>query len=259
MNRRTRALTLHCVTSLVATGFSAGESNAQEAQFEAERAFPATFGIASAFPGAPNTGFIGLSLVYPRRGILPSNTTAAEKLDGDLVIGYTLGDPIDLIAVTGSVAITSLKGFAEDGAFGLGVARALRVSDDSLTFIGLSASNLGAWGDAALDPPAWSAYISHLFSVGGAQEVPVQITVGYGDQSTYDDLGIFVEGGWFYGIGAGLTPNLSASLSGTRNQVNIGFGLSHPRLFNWGASFGVYDVTDNVHSRQLGISVSRSF
>lgn len=223
-------------------------------------AFPSIYGAPSAIAPQGGTGFIGLTLVYPRRDV-PNTATTKEKIDGDVVVGYTLGNPIDAVSVTASLVITSLtNAFADSGAVALDFSRALHVTDDSLTFVGFSASNLAAWGDAKLDPEAYSAYVSHLFSVNGPRgEIPLQITVGYGDQTTYDDWGILVGEGWFYGLGIGLTPNLSASLSGTRNQLNIGLALGLPAFPDWGLSAGVYDVTDNIDRRQFSISISRSF
>ncbi|WP_425073732.1 hypothetical protein [Sagittula sp. S175] len=231
-----------------------------QAQEESALAFPSTFGAPSAIAGAGGSGFIGLTLVYPRRDV-PSNASTKDKLDGDIVVGYTVGNPIDNISLTFSAAITSLTNtFGDSGALAIDLSRALYVTDDTLTFIGATASNLAAWGDARIDPEAYSIYVSHLFSLSGPRaEIPMQITVGYGDQSTYDDWGINVEEGWFYGIGVGLTPNLSASLSGTRNQLNIGANASLPFLPDWGISAGVYDVTDNVDRRQFAISISRAF
>lgn len=223
-------------------------------------AFPSIYGAASAFPSPGGTGFVGLTLVYPRRD-LPAGSFSLDRSDGDIVAGYTIGNPIDSISATLTIAITSLTdAFADSGALGVDLSRALFVTDDTLTFLGVTASNLAAWGDAALDPEAYEIYVSHLFSAPSPRtEIPVQVTLGYGDRTTYDDNGDFIEAGWFYGLGFGVTEHLSASVSGTRTQVNAGLVLGLDALPNWSFSAGVFDLADTVGRRQVALTVSRGF
>jgi hypothetical protein len=226
---------------------------------DSPRRFPSIFGSASAFPSPGGTGFVGLTLVYPRQDV-PANTTGADLFDGDFAFGYTVGNPVENISATFGVTITSLKGFGEDGAFSLGLSRALYVGDNALTFVGLSATNLGAWGDAADSPESYAAYVSHLFSIPSAGgEVPVQLTLGYGDRTNYDDAGIAIGEGAFWGIGVGISEQVSASIAGTENEVHLGLGLGLRRFPNWSVSTGVYDVFDNIGRQQFALSLSRGF
>jgi hypothetical protein len=226
---------------------------------ETPRRFPSIFGSASAFPSPGGTGFVGLTLVYPRQDV-PAGTSGTELFDGDFALGYTVGNPVDNISATFGLTITSLKGFGEDGAFSIGLSRALYVGENALTFMGVSGTNLGAWGDAANDPPGYAAYVSHLFSVPTAGgEVPMQLTLGYGDRTNYDNAGITIGEGLFWGIGVGVSEQVSASIAGTENEVHLGLGLGLRRFPNWSVSTGVYDVFDNIGRQQFALSLSRGF
>ena len=217
------------------------------------RRFPSVFGAASAFPSPAGTGFVGLTYANPRGGI------EGEGPDGDAGAGYTIGNPIENVSLTFGLAITSLEGFGDSGSLSLNAARALSIGSQSLTFIGASASNLAAWGDAEDSPEAYAAYISHLrtFPVGSG-ELPVLFTAGYGDQITLDDAGA-VGDGFFVGVGVGVAQNLSVSLSATETQLNTGISFGIPDIPQVSVSMGIFDVTNNVDRRQFSLGVSYGF
>lgn len=218
------------------------------------RRFPSIFGAASAFPSPGGTGFVGLNYVNPRSGI------SGLGPDGDAVAGYTIGNPVEDISATFGLTITSLQGFGDSGSLSLSGARAVAVNDNALTFLGASASNLAAWGDAQLTPESYSAYVSHLFSLPlAASEMPVQLTAGYGNRITYDDQGLDIGEGLFIGAGFGLGENLSAGVSATETQLNAGVGFSLPEFDQVNVSMGVFDITDNVNRRQFSLGVSLGF
>lgn len=219
-------------------------------------AFPAIYGAASAVPAPGGTAFIGLTYVSPRDGI------SGRGGDGDLSFGYTFGSPVDNLSVTLAANILGLDPFADSGDFYIGLSRVLRASGNSATFIGASSTGWGGWGDADDKAASSSVYVSHLvaFPTAGGGEVPVQFTLGYGDSTTLSDTGNGqVDGGVFYGIGVGLTQNLSASLSGTETQVNLGLGLSVPSVPGLGISAGVLDVTDNTNRQQFSLTAAFAF
>ena len=218
------------------------------------RRFPSVFGAASAFPSPPRSGFVGLTYANPRGGI------EGEGPDGDLGAGYTIGNPIENVSLTFGLAITSLEGFGDSGSLSLNAARALSIGAQSLTFVGASASNLAAWGDAEASPEAYAAYVSHLrtFPTARGGEVPVLFTAGYGDQITLDNAGA-VGDGFFVGVGVGVARNLSVSLSATETQVNTGISFGIPDIPRVSVSMGVFDVTNNVERRQFSLGVSYGF
>ena len=225
------------------------------ARAEPGRAFPAIFGASSAIPAPGGTAYGALTYTNPRRGV------SGQGGDGDLALGYVFGNPVTGLSVTTGVNITSLEDFGEDGSFDLSVARMLRASGNSATFIGASAGNIFAWGSAKLDDENYSAYVSHLvgFQTAGG-EVPVQFTLGYGDNTTREDNGSgLMKEGVFAGVGVGLTETLSASISATTTQANIGFTMVVPQVPGLGVSLGMYDVTDNTDRRQGALSVGFSF
>lgn len=221
--------------------------------------FPSIFGIPSAFPAPGGTGFVGLVLVHPRRGA-GDLETVIDKLDGDLALGYTLGNPVRGLSATFGATVTSLKDFGDDGALQVSLSRALAVRDNSLTFAGVSATNLAAWGLAKDNPPAYSIYLSHLFALPlQTGELPVQITVGYGDQVAPDGSAQAYDRVPFAGLGFGLSDSVSLSIAATQNEIYAGVGFGISALPDWTFSFGAYDITQAQGRRQFALSIARGF
>ena len=68
-----------------------------------------------------------------------------------------------------------------------------------------------------------------------------------------------IDDGAFIGLGVGVSPNLSVSLSATETQLNAGIGFGIPEFPNLSIGMGIFDVTDNVERRQFSLSVSLGF
>ncbi|MBL4626923.1 MAG: hypothetical protein JKY00_02590 [Roseicyclus sp.] len=218
-------------------------------------AFPAIFGSASAVAPVGGTGYVALTYATPRNGISGSDA------DGDVVAGYTFGNPVDAISVSVGVAITGIDPFGDSGSFNISASRLLGSTDRSATFIGVSALGLGGWGDASLDGESYNVYVSHLTSLGaGSAEIPLQITFGYGTRATLSDEGTGrVTDGIFYGIGMGVTHSLSLSASGTATQLNVGAVLSIPQIEGLSLAAGIFDVTDNTDRQQVTATIAYAF
>lgn len=220
-----------------------------------ERTFPSVFGVASAFPPPNGTGYVAFNMVNPREGV------AGSDADGQLSLGYTLGHPLRGMSVTVSANITGLDPFGDSGSFAISVARFLSVTDNSITMIGGSAGNLGAFGTATVDDEAYSVYVSHLRDVQtGSGILPVQVTLGYGTETTRASDGSGTVGeGVFYGIGLGVTPSLSLSLSGTETQMNFGGTMIFDALPGFSLTGGVYDISDATNRQQVSVTAAFSF
>jgi hypothetical protein len=219
-------------------------------------AFPGIYGSASAIPSPGGTAFVGVTYVNPRDGI------SGRGGDGDLSFGYTFGSPVRNVSVTLAANILGLDPFGESGEFYIGLSRMLQASGNSATFIGASSNGWGAWGDAEGKDVSNAIYVSHLaaFPLANGTELPVQFTLGYGNNTTLSDTGNgVVEAGVFYGVGVGVTQNLSLSLSGTETQVNMGLGLSVPTVPGLGITAGVLDVTDNTNRQQFSLTAAFAF
>lgn len=217
-------------------------------------AFPSTFGIPTAVAPRSGTAFVGVNYANPRGGAKGAGG------DGDIIAGYSVGNPFDALTLTFGVAITGIDPLGDAGALSLSFSRVLRVGRMSATFIGASASNLAAWGVNDDRAEAYSAYVSHILGTPlGSYEVPIQITIGYGtDVTLAEDGSGSIRDGLFAGLGIGLTQNFSAGVSATRTQLNVGFTYSLPGT-GVSATFGVMDVTDNTNRRQSSWSVGFSF
>ena len=217
-------------------------------------AFPSVFGVATAVPPADGTRYVALTYATPRGGI------AGGSADGELAFGYTLGSPVRNVSATIGANITSLTDdFGDSGNFNLSLSRMVATGSRSATFVGLSVGKLGGWGDAAAENEAYSVQVSHLVGVG-ASDTPVQLTLGYGNQTTLSDDGLgTLDDGFFYGVGVGVTEALSLSLSGTETQFNLGATANIAAFDGLSVTAGVYDVTENVSRRQVSLTVGYSF
>ncbi|MBF9028772.1 hypothetical protein HKCCE3408_00065 [Rhodobacterales bacterium HKCCE3408] len=221
----------------------------------AVRRFPGTFGAQSAIPSPGGTGYVGLNYANPRGGV------SGAGADGDAGAGYTFGNPVDAVSLTFGLSVTSLDRFGDSGALSLSVARVIGIGDRSLTFLGASASNLAAWGDAAAAPEGYTIQISHLLAIPTRRgERPVQVTAGHGNRTTVEDDGSGrIRAGGFVGLGVGVSEHLSLGVSATGTQLNAGLSLGLPDVPALSISLGVFDVTDNVDRRQVSLGVSFGF
>lgn len=219
------------------------------------RAFPGIFGAASAIAAPGGTGYVALTYANPRGGV------SGADGDGDLALGYTLGNPIEAVSFSFGVNVTGLDPFGDSGSFFASASRMVRAGGNSATFVGLSAGNLHGWGDAEGAEESFSGYVSHLVAFqGGDGEIPVQFTVGYGNRITYSDDTIGELGdGFFVGAGLGVSETLSLSASATATQLNIGASLTVPQVPGLGITAGMYDVTDSVSRQQFALTVAFGF
>lgn len=220
----------------------------------ASLAFPGTFGVPTAVAARSGTFFAGLTLANPRGGV------AGAGGDGDVVAGYTVGNPLDLVSLTFGVAVTGLSPFGDAGSFSVTANRLISAGGKSATFVGASASNLLGWGVAGDRDAMFSAYVSHLTSLDvAAVEIPVQLTAGYGTDNTRgaDGLGRLSDG-MFAGFGVGVTDSVSFGMSATRTQLNVGTTMSFAGT-GMSATIGVLDLADNTDRRQVSLSVAYSF
>ena len=219
------------------------------------KAFPAVFGVDSAIAPPGGTGYVALTYVDPRGGI------DGEDGDGDLSLGYTVGNPITGVSLSFGVTATGLDPFGESGSLNLSASRMLRAGGTSATFLGASADGLLAWGDADDDDATGSIYVSHLMGVpAGGGDIPMQFTLGYGQDTTFDDDGSGdLDDGVFAGLGIGLGQNLSASISATETQINLGATVTVPSVNGLALTAGVYDITDNTERQQVSLTAAFAF
>lgn len=220
------------------------------------RSFPAVFGAASAVAGPSGVKSVSLSYATPRGGI------AGSVADGDMSLGYTFGNAQRNLSVTVVANINSLEDeFGDAGNFSVSASRLVKVGPRSATFIGASVGKVGAWGDFSDEDETYSAQISSLMAFDTARgEFPVQVTAGYGNQTTLSDDGLgTIDEGFFVGAGVGLTEALSVSVSGTETQLNAGATVVVPGIKGVAVTAGMYDITENAERQQVSLSVGYSF
>ncbi|UWR39603.1 hypothetical protein [Sulfitobacter sp. W074] len=216
-------------------------------------AFPTVAGAPSAVAPRSGSGFVGLTYATPRGGV------SGAGGDGDLVAGYSVGSPLENLSLTFGLALTGLEPLGDAGSLSLSASRLARVSGNSATFVGATVSNLAAWGVNSNRSEQYTVYASHIVAIEkGNVEVPLQFVVGYGTENTRQSDGIEIEDGAFAGVGVGITPNMSASMSFTETQLNLGASFNIPNS-TISTSLNLLDVTDNTNRQQMTLSVAYGF
>lgn len=215
--------------------------------------FSTVYGVPSAVP--PRSGTVGLGITYatPRNGI------QGRDGDGDLGLSYTLGNPVTGVSLTGGLTVSGLDPFGDAGSFSLSASRMLYAGQDTATFASLSASNLGTWGGATGDDVESAVAFTNIGALSlGSTAMPYTVSLGYGQGSQFDSAGT-LEDGLFWGLGLGVVPGLSASVSGSETSVNVGATLLVPGLDGLSVTAGVLDAGDQVNRRQTTVTVGYSF
>lgn len=211
--------------------------------------FASLFGVPAAMTPPKQTAFVSVSGATPRDGIKGNGP------DYDMSIGYGFGNPFTSVGGMVSVDITGTQPFADGGSFSMMFSRAVSVTDSSMTFIGVSASDLGSWG-VKLDPKA--AIMASQYRVVGAAEIPLIWTLGYGQDSTYQGTTGVKDDGAFWGVGIGPTNYVSLSMSGTENQVNAGATVAIPGVSGLALTAGRYDLANKSKRQQDSFAINYS-
>ncbi|MBM1817376.1 hypothetical protein [Pseudosulfitobacter pseudonitzschiae] len=216
-------------------------------------AFPSVAGVPSAVAPKSGSGFVGLVYATPRGGV------SGAGGDGDFIAGYSVGNAVKNVSLTFGLAVTGLDPFGDAGSLSISASKLVHVGGNSATFIGGTISNLAAWGPNSNRPEQYSVYGSHIVSVDGKNgiEIPLQFVLGYGTDNTRNSNGT-VDDGLFAGVGVGVTQNMSASMSFTETQLNVGVSFGVPDT-SISSSLSVLDVTDNTDRRQVAFSIAYSF
>lgn len=216
-------------------------------------AFPTVAGAPSAVAPKSGSGFLGLTYATPRGGV------SGAGGDGDLVAGYSVGSPLENLSLTFGLALTGLEPLGDAGSLSLSASRLAHVGGNSATFVGATVSNLAAWGVNADRSEQFTVYASHILAVDkGDVEIPLQFVIGYGTDNTRQSDGLTIEDGAFAGVGVGITPNMSASMSFTETQLNLGASFNIPDS-TISTSLSLLDVTDNTNRQQVTLSVAYGF
>jgi len=219
----------------------------------AQLAFPTVAGAPSAVAPRAGAGFVGLTYATPRGGV------SGAGGDGDLVAGYSIGSPIENVSLTFGMALTGLDPLGDAGSLSLSGSRLVHVGSNSATFLGATASNLAAWGPSSSRSEQYTAYASHIVAIDkGSLEIPVQFVLGYGTDNTRGTNGVRISDGAFAGVGVGIAENVSASMSFTETQINVGASFNIPNT-SLSASLSVLDVTDNTERQQVTLSLAYGF
>ena len=223
------------------------------AQPLSQRAFPSGFGVPSAVAPTAGSGFVGATFVTPRGGV-----SGADN-DGSVAAGYSIGNPVDGVSLTFGLAITGIDPFGDSGSFSVSASRLLGIGENSATFLGASAAGLLGWGDAD-DAETYNIYLSHVVGIPtGTGELPMQFSVGFGTDAITETNGTGNRDDGFYaGVGVGLTSNLSAGLSITETQANLGFTVTIPDA-PVSITAGFTDITDETDRQQFSLSVGFGF
>lgn len=215
--------------------------------------FAPIFGAPSAITSGGSHLSFGLNYVNPRGGV------SGAGGDGDMSVTYGFGDPIIGAHFQVSANITSLTNkFGDSGNLELSASRMLFANPNTSIFIGASATGLAPWGDDSDWDPRSSIYISKEGSyLLSDSYIPYELTFGFSEENTLQKNGSLSDG-IFYGLGLGITPEISISVSGNATQTNLGTYFYIPDLKGFMFSAGVLDAFNSTESRQLSLTASYS-
>ncbi|MBP0483461.1 hypothetical protein [Sagittula salina] len=215
--------------------------------------FASIFGAPSAMTPPARTAFVSVSGANPRDGV------QGNGWDYDMSYGYGFGNPFTAVGGMISLDITGTQPYADAGSFSLAFSRAVAITQNSVTFVGVSGSGLGAWAPSGVSAakPAAAAMVSQYLTLGPSG-YPVTWTVGYGERSNYVGSTGLKDDGAFWGVGVGATSFMSLSVSGTENQVNAGANLAVPGLDGLSLAVGRYDLADKTDRQQDAFTISYS-
>lgn len=235
----------------VASPMQAGEGLSFAAPDEAAEAFRKNvtlLGIPSAttVPGGYVFASVAKLVSAPGLGLIFDDSGASAAFG----VGVSVGDMVDVQLATSLTSLTD--DFADSGFFSLKAAR--RIEGTAVpVYVGLTASHLGAWGDAAWRSPSYSAAVTAFPAVNiGAEPFPLMLTAGVGT-----DVRIFnTDPGFFAGAGIGLTENVGSSVAWNGDDLDLGVSLRHRKLRNWGTTATLHNVTNRYDLRRVSVTVN---
>lgn len=178
-----------------------------------------------------------------------------DKSDASTGIAFGIGDPMTAVGVEFGLVLTSFRDFGASGFLTLGVNRQFDF-DGGVGSINVSASNLGAWGDAESSEVAYSIVGSVAYALGST---PMVTTLGYGTGYgngfgfSNDDCVTGCEG-IVFGVGAGLSEYWAISAGVVGSSPIIGATYFPSGVDGLSANIWVRDADDS-DSATFGVDV----
>jgi hypothetical protein len=212
-----------------------------------------TFGVPTGFGLPHGSAFLGGA------GTDRGSRGPGGDVDASAAMGVGFGDAKRLVGADVTVGIISTNptdgGFAADGNLNVRLFRQLPgLVDSGVSGIAVGVSNLAPWGEAQKVDRNEFISASTLINAqhwGGAN-VPLMFTAGYGTavkNASRDPAG-------FGGVGVGLSPMFSASVSWAGDELMAGIGIQPVPGSNAQLTLGMGDITDRVNSRRWIITAS---
>lgn len=201
-------------------------------------AIPSGFGLSGGNLSLSASGTYG-----PERS--PDDDTD-DTSDASTAIAFGLGDPVTGLGVEFGVVLTSFRDFGASGFMTLGVNRQFSF-EGGVSSISVSASNLGAWGDAEDSEVSYSVVGSVAYALGNT---PMVTTLGYGTSYgtgfgfSDDDCFVGCEG-FVFGVGAGLSETWAVSAGVVGDHSILGATYFAPTVEGLTANLWVRDAEDS--------------
>lgn len=212
-----------------------------------------TFGIPTGFGLPHGSAFIGGA------GTDRGSRGPGGDVDASAAMGVGFGDAERVVGADVTVGIISTNpadgGFAADGNLNVRLFRQLPgLVDAGVSGIAVGVSNLAPWGEA--QKVERNEFISASTMVNarhwGGGNIPLMFTAGYGTavkNASQDPAG-------FGGVGVGLSPMFSASVSWAGDELMAGVGIQPLPGSNAQLTLGMGDITDRVDSRRWILTAS---
>lgn len=177
-----------------------------------------------------------------------------NKADGSFEFGVGLGSAEDGIGIQlGSVVTSLTQNIGDSGYFTVKLSRRI-IAGRTPTYLGLSLSHLGNWGNAKGVDPAATLVLTSFSQVQfrpGGESFPVMFSIGGGTNTRKN----FTHPGVFAGVGMGLTRNVGASLAWTGDYFDLGAAFRLDGLPNIAVTTEINDVLDQRNSRRVTASL----
>lgn len=212
-----------------------------------------TFGIPTGFGMPHGSAFIGGA------GTDRGSRGPGGDVDASAAMGVGFGDAKQWVGADLTVGIISTNptdgGFAADGNLNARLFRQLPgLVDSGVSGIAVGVSNLAPWGEAKKVEQNEFISASTLVNARhwGGGNVPLMFTAGYGTavkNASRDPAG-------FGGVGVGLSPMFSASVSWAGDELMAGLGIQPVPGSNAQLTLGMGDITDRVDSRRWILTAS---
>ena len=209
-------------------------------------------------PTPKNLTLLGIeSATVAPRGMVFGALTATNRRDGKFrtgdgsaEFGFGFGSAESGVGFQVGTVITSLTdALGDSGYFTVKASRRV-IAGKVPTYLGLSVSHLGNWGNASGVDVAGTLVVTSFANIRfrpGGETFPIMVSLGGGTNTRKT----FTHPGVFAGVGIGINRNLGASLAWSGDYFDLGAAFRVDGLPNVMMTAVINDVLDQRNARRV--------